>query len=358
MSALDFLFQGTPPTQVTNTGQNTSNVPTWLQEYAQGILASGAAAASQPYPTYPGPTVAGMTPYSTQAGSEVSGLQGGYQPTLNSAVNMATNAANPSALTSAVGMIPGAQSDIQSALSPTQAMMNPYINNVIGQAENQATQYWNNTLLPTIDNQFVGSGQAGSSANTRALGQAGAQVTQNIQDTANAALSGGYTAAQQAALQAGTGLGSLAQTQGGLGYETGILGEQGAGALGSLASTGQGLGISGASALDAAGQELQQNQQQNLNAGYNQFLQQQQYPYQQVGWLSSLMSGTIPGTTPGGTTTAQQTVPYQQGSGTAPISALSGLSSLFSAPTTAARGGHMHRGQRRMFTPLSRARAA
>lgn len=341
MSALDFLFQGTPPTQVTNTGQNTSNVPQWLQEYAQGILASGAAAASQPFPTYPGPTVAGQTPYSTQAAGEIAGLQGGFQPTLSSAINMATNASNPSGLTQALGMVPGAAGTIQSALSPTAAMMNPYTENVIKKAEDTATNYWNNTLMPSINNQFTAAGQAGSSADARALGQNAALVTQNIQDTANAALSGGYTAAQQAALAAGSGLGSLAQTTGGLGYEGGILGLQGAGALGQLAQTGQGLGIQGASALDTAGQELQANQQQNLNAGYNQFLQQQQYPYQQIGWLSNLMSGTIPGTTPGGTTTANQQVPYVQGSGTPPISTLSGLGSLFSAP--ARRGGSIRR---------------
>lgn len=318
MGALNFMFQGTPPTQVTNTGQTSTNVPSWLQEYAQGILSEGAQLASQPYPGYQGPTVAGQTPYSTQAAGEVAGLQGGYLPTLNTAMNLGT-----AGFAGGLGQIPGAASAIQSSMNVTPQMMNPYTQNVIQKAEDTATQYWQNQLQPSINNQFTAAGQPGSSADINAQEQGAKQITQNIQDTAQAALSGAFTNAQQAALAGGSALGSLAQTQGGLGYEA-------AGALGSLGQMGQNLGLQGASALDAAGQELQQNQQANLNAAYNQFLQQQQYPYQQIGWLSNLMEGTIPGTTPGGTTTAQQqTVPGYYSSGQTPISAVGGLASLF-----------------------------
>jgi hypothetical protein len=211
-------------------------------------------------------------------------------------------------------------------------MMNPYAQNVIKQAEDTASRYFTNTLQPQINNQFTAAGQFGSSANQRAQDLTAQQLTQQIQDTSQAALSQAFTNAQQSSLAAGTGLGQLAQTQGGLGYEQGILGMQGAGALGQLAGQGQGLGIQGATALDAYGQEVQANQQQNLNSAYQQFLQQQQYPYQQVGWLSNLMSGTIPGTTPGGQTTSQQQVPFQQGSGTTPLlSGLGALGTMYSA---------------------------
>lgn len=316
MSALDFLFQGTAPNQYTNTGQNSTNVPSWLQEYAQGILSEGAGIASQPYPQYQGPTVAGMTDQQTQAGGIVQGLQGGYSPTLNSAVNLATGAANPSALSQAGSMIAG-------SVNPDASQINPYVNNVIQQAKDQATNYWTNTLQPSINNQFTAAGQFGSSANQRAANQGAAQVTQNIQDTSNSALAQAYTNAQQAGLGAGSALS-------GLGYEQGQLGLGSSGALGQLAASGQQLGLQGASALDAYGQEVQGNQQANLNSAQQQFQNQQQYPYQQVGWLSSLMNGTIPGTTPGGTTTQQQQIPYYQGSGTSGLgSALSSFGQMF-----------------------------
>lgn len=330
MSALDFLFQGSAPTQVTNTGQSSSNVPTWLQDYAQGILSEGAGVASQPYTPFSGPTVAGMSDQSQQAGATVGALQGAYQPALTSAMNLATSSANPGALTQALGTTGQAAADIQGSINPSAAQINPYVNNVIQQAKDQATNYWNQTLDPSINNQFTASGQFGSSANQRAANQGAATVTQNIQDTANAGYAQAYTNAQQASLGAGSALGQLAQTQGGLGYEQGQLGLQSAGALGSLAQQQQSLGIQGASALDAYGQEVQNNNQNNLNAAQTQFNNQQQYPYQQLGWLSQLMNGSIQGTTPGGVTTSQQSVPSNQGSGVSGAGQiLGGLGYLF-----------------------------
>jgi hypothetical protein len=261
-----------------------------LQNYAQGILSEGAALASQPYAQFPGPMVAGQTPYQQQAAQSIQGLQGQYQPTMNAAINAAT-----------------------ASMAPTQAMMNPYTQNVIQKAEDTASQYWQNQIMPSIQGQFTAAGQPMSTGAAGALGQAGKQVTQNIQDTANAALSQAYTNAQQAALA-------------------------GSSALGNLAAGQQGLGIQGASALDVAGQELQANQQANLNAAMGQFQAQQQWPYQQMGWLQGLMSGTIPGTTPGGTTTQQQTIPWNQGPGGTPLqSILGGVGSVFSA-----KGGPVH----------------
>jgi len=45
-SPLSFLFQGQTPAQGTNYSQSQSNVPTWLQEYTQGILAQANSVAS------------------------------------------------------------------------------------------------------------------------------------------------------------------------------------------------------------------------------------------------------------------------------------------------------------------------
>jgi hypothetical protein len=230
-------------------------------------------------------------------------------------------------------MLPGAQAAVNRSMNVTPDMMNPYTQNVIQKAEDTATQYWQNQLMPSITNQFTAAGQPMSSGDVGALGQAAKQITQNIQDTSQAALANAYTNAQQSALAGGQALGALGQTYGGLGYE-------GAGALGQLAGTGQQLGLQGAGALDVAGQELQANQQANLDYARQQFGQQQQWPYQQLGWLQGLMQGTIPGTTPGGTTTQQQVVPWQQGGSQTPfLGALTGMQSLFSNP--GARGGRV-----------------
>jgi hypothetical protein len=205
-SALNFLFQGTQPAQGTNYSQGQSNVPTWLQEYTQGIIAQANALASQPYQQYGAPRIAGFTPQQTQAQNEVSNIQGQYQAPLGQAQQLATSSANPTALSTAQSYLPQAASDInstisgvnqgyagaqsylpqantmiQSALTPSAAMMNPYAQNVIGQAETQAGQFFTNQLLPQIQQQYAAAGQAGSSADLRAELEQANQLTENIQ---------------------------------------------------------------------------------------------------------------------------------------------------------------------------------
>lgn len=325
MGALSFLFQGQSPPATSST--TSSAVPSWLSDYAQQLISASTAAASVPYQAFPGQQVAAFSPLQTQAQNEVSGLQGQYQPNLNQASSLASSSANPAAIGSALSSLPTAQGYINSALAPTQAQINPYEQNVIKQAEDQASQYWQNTLQPSINNQFTAAGQFGSSANQRAQDLTAQQITQNLQDTAGAALAQGFTNAQQTALGAGQATGALGQIQGGLGYEQGVLGLQGAGTLGSLAQTGQQLGLQGASALDTVGGEQQALNQSNINAAQTNFNNQVQYPEQQLSWLQSMLSGTA---TPQTTPTSKTTTGVQPGINYAP-SPLSQAISTYSA---------------------------
>lgn len=343
MGVLDFLFQGQTPVQGTTGSSTSTNVPAWLQQYTQGILSEGAAVASQPYQQFQGPTVAGQTQQQQQAASEVQGLQGQYQGPIAQATQMATSASNPGAIGQALNStLPQAQSYINSSVAPTAAQINPYVGNVINQAKDQATQYWNQTLQPSINNQFAAAGQFGSSANQRAANQGAATINQNIQDTSQSALAQAYTNAQQSQLAAGQATGALGQTAGGLGYEQGVLGLQGASALGNLAQQGQTLGLQGAGALDTVGGEQQANNQANLNSAQQQFQAQQQYPYQQLSYLSGLESGTAtPTSVPGATQTT--TNGYAPNYGPSPLSQAIGLYTAANPTQQAARGGRMRR---------------
>jgi hypothetical protein len=99
---------------------------------------------------------------------------------------------------------------------------------------------------------------------------------------------------QQAGMQgAQTGLQGVGQATGAgqYGLAGSQLGIQGAGALGQLGQTqyGQEMGIT--DAMQKYGALQQQQQQQNLDFQYQQFLAQQQYPYQQLGFMSDLLRG-------------------------------------------------------------------
>jgi len=63
------------------------------------------------------------------------------------------------------------------------------------------------------------------------------------------------------------------------------------GRLESIANTGVQTGLQQTAALESAGQAQQNQTQANYNAAYNQFQQQQQYPWQQIGNASAVLQG-------------------------------------------------------------------
>ena len=151
-------------------------------------------------------------------------------------------------------------------------------------------------------------GQAATAAQQQAamgLGQANLMSTAGQQEAAL----GQQQFSQDAAIAAQ--LAALGQQQFGQGQASGAAAQGlGAGLYGMGASTAQQLanlgagsqtaGLQGAQAQMAAGQTAQQTQQAGQTALYNQFLQQQAYPFQTTQFLANIAEGT--GALSGGTT--------------------------------------------------------
>lgn len=93
------------------------------------------------------------------------------------------------------------------------------------------------------------------------------------------------------------------QAMGGYGAGLGQLGTQ----MGALGAGAQQAALQGAQAQIGAGTLEQQTQQADLQARYNQFLQQQAYPYQQAQFLANIAMGTgaLSGSTNTGYTSQQ-----------------------------------------------------
>lgn len=81
-----------------------------------------------------------------------------------------------------------------------------------------------------------------------------------------------------------------------------------AGLEGNIGSGAQASGLAGAQAQLTAGQAQQQTEQAGETALYNQFLQQQSYPFQTTQFLGNIAEGT--GALSGSTTTSNQPAPY------------------------------------------------
>lgn len=171
------------------------------------------------------------------------------------------------------------------------------------QGVNLAAEQANRAALQQTGQGLAGLGQQAYGMGTGAAGQ---------QAALGQALAGIY--GQQA-----TGLAGLGQQQFGQGATTAqqqaALAQQGygmgAGTAQALAGLGQGAqaaGLQGAQAMLGAGQIEQQTDQAGKQALYNQFLQQQGYPFQVAQFLANIAMGT--GALSGSTTTTTQPSPF------------------------------------------------
>jgi len=164
--------------------------------------------------------------------------------------------------------------------------------------------------LAALGQQIYGQ-QAGAGQNLAALGQQlygqGLGYGQAQQSLGQQLFGQGATTSQQLAAlgqqQFGQGI-TAAQQQAALGAGLYGMGSQTAQGFANLGTGAQAAGLQGAQAQLAAGQAEQQTQQAGLTALYNQFLQQQSYPFQVAQFLANIAEGT--GALSGSTTTTNQ----------------------------------------------------
>lgn len=291
MGIADFLFEGKPPPSTTQYGSTTAEIPQFMSDYTQGLIARANAIAAEPYQQYGGPRVAGFTPDTQNAFNMTRQAAGSYMGPLAQALGLTEQAAAPGSSGLAQAQPYLSQAGQSFGASQAQQYMDPYVQNVIDRAKLEANRNYNENILPTLDNKFTAAGQYGSSAMAREANRAARDVTEGLQSQANAALSGAYT-------QAGNQFNTDQARQLAVGQTTGQLAGQQQGALlqagqqlGALGTAQQALGLQGAAAMDTIGQQQQTQNQRNLDTAYQDFLNQTQYPRQTIDWMSSVIRG-------------------------------------------------------------------
>jgi hypothetical protein len=240
-------------------------------------------------------------PYYSAAASGLTSAQSATQPVNNAALGLAGASAEQ------VNAQPLTGQSINQYLSP-------YLGDVLGTTNALANQ--NNAVAQSgalgtaISSGAFGGDRTGiAAANLNQQNQLAEQSTDaNILNTGyQTALStaqqqqGVNLSAQQAnraaLASAGNELASIGSTAYGEGANT-------ASELGSLGSGAQQAGLAGAQAQIGAGTLQQQTQQAQDTAQYNQYLQQQSYPFQVDQFLANIAEGT--GALSGSTTTTTQ----------------------------------------------------
>ncbi len=358
-----------------STTTSTSGPPPEVLK-AYGLLAqAGGNLAQQPLSQYTGPMVAGFTPQQQAGFQSIDNSQGSWVPFTNAATQEFGQATTPlwptlpkfdtsglpTNATAAYGSATGAAG---SAMTPLQTpgydtlptYLNPYTSLVTDTTRNLFNEQNAEQLAQVRGNAasqhaYGGDREAVAEALTAKQQQlAEAPVLANIQQQGFAQAQQELNNQQALALQKGTAQGQLGLGAGQLyaGIGQGQFGEfntqqqqqlaaeqanawlasQAAFGMGALGTQAQNQALTGAQAEIGAGSMQQQLAQEQMNIPYQQFLQTQAYPYQQLGFLSPIVEGT--GSLSGGigstTSPGPSALSQIAGLGTAAV----GLGGLFS----------------------------
>lgn len=263
----NLLFGSKPLPTVTTQDKRSTTYPSWYSEYLNSLLGKSSSVASEPYQAYGGPRIAPTSADTNSAFNLVRSTTGAYKPQFEHGSALAAGAGSPFS-----------QSEFSS-------YMNPYVDQVVDRIGTLAGRNLGENLLPQVNDSFIKSGQFGSRGNYDLTGRA-------IRDTQEAAL------AQQSQAMA-SGFENQMNN-----YNAGRDRQLNAGqTTANLAQLGQGMDLQGAAALQGVGQSQEDKTQQSLNLGYQDFLDQRDYPRQSLDWLNSIFRGYQPPTTTTSSTT-------------------------------------------------------
>lgn len=237
-----------------NTTSSSFKPPAEFMKAYKEALGMAREATSQPYQQYQGQLVAGLTPSQTQGIANVNAAQGMALPAIQQGMKYTNQAAQ--------GVTPELY---QRFYSPyTKDVANTTFANLM---ESQAQQQ-SNLKGGAIQAGAFGGDRGGIAQSEMARQQqlANAMAMSNIYNQ-------GYGQAMGLAGQQVANLGAMGQQVAGLG----------AGAQASV--------LQGAQAQMAAGAQQQATEQAGLQAGYEQWMQRQAYPYQQAQFFANIAQG-------------------------------------------------------------------
>lgn len=303
----------------TNTTTNSSTPPPEVMAQYSNLIGQANQVSTNPLNQYGGSMVAGFTPDQLSGFNTINNSQGISAPYINQAQNMINSSTQP-LWNSAQQYSPQA---IQNYYNPYQQDV---VNSTMANINETNAQQNQQVIGNAISKGAWGGDRAGVAQGelARQQGLASNQTLAQLQQQ-------GFTGAQQ----------QFNQQQGAqLGANTtnAWLNSQGAFGEANLGNQAQSNALQGAAAQLATGQQQQTLAQSALNIPYEQFMQQQAYPYQNLSWLSGISTGL--GSGMGGTSTSSSPAPSATSGILGGILGAAGTAgSLGWNPFGAARGG-------------------
>ena len=281
------------------TQTTTTDLPEWARPYAKDILYQGSLLTDinkNPYQTYGGDRTAGFGDLQTKAMEGARSM--GTAPQLGAATGMAGMAGMGALGTNyQAGRFSGGQFGNRAA----EQYMNPYMQNVVDVQQREAQRQAD--IAGTQRNaQAVRSGAFGGSRQAITDAEAARNLATQKGDIQAQGLNQSFQQAQaqfnadQARRMQAQQLGEQSRQYGaGLGMQGLQTGLQAAGTLGQLGGQQFQQGVDINKLQSAYGGMEQALRQKGLDVKYQDFLNQQNYPYKQLGFMSDLLRGTPTG---------------------------------------------------------------
>ena len=271
----------------TSTSSSTVSIPPEVLARYNAVNAQAEQVAQTPFQQYSTDPNAFVAPINQTQQSGINQIQsnmGSAQPYYDVATGLTMAGAGPANL----GQL------------NTNQYMSPYLQNVVGTTL-AAQQMQNAQQASQLQGQQATQGAFGGDRGNIGLSNLAYQQNLANQQALAGQLQSGYTQAQNtAAQQQGA---QLAAQQANLARLS-----QAGQSIGGLGTAAQNAAITGGQAALTAGTVPQQTQQAGLTALYNQFLQQQGYPFQTAQFLANIAEGT--GALSGSTTTTTGPAPF------------------------------------------------
>jgi hypothetical protein len=296
----------------TSVQQNTIGFAPEIAPYAQSVLGQAQAltdTSTNPYMQYQGERVAQFAPMQMQSYENAAMMQGA--PQLKDATALAGQAGlgalntsftyNPLSPKSFIGGTQGSFDQTTGKYTPGTGMasqyMSPYMGEVVARQQADA-QRQADIALQAQNAQAARAGAFGGSGNYLMRGQMAGNLARQKGDIAAQGLQQAYQQgmgqfnAEQAATQNAA---QLNAQQGQFGAGLGLQGLQtaltGANALGNLGNTQyqQNMGIN--ALQNQYGLQQQAQMQKDIDTKYQDFLNYQNYPYKQLGFMSDIIRG-------------------------------------------------------------------
>lgn len=237
----------------------TQSIPEELKPLATAYSNKAMDLSTQPYQAYPGQQVAGLNSFQNTGAQMIQSRALGGDSLMNQAKNVVQN-----------GLETG-----NNATKNAYAGPNPYLQQNIDATLGDITRNYNDAVAPGLTTQMVNSGSFGNSGALSTQQNSLNDLSKNLGNTAAGMRMQDYTAQQQ------------------LGESYANRNDQMKSQYLNMAPEYANQAYTDASQLMKVGQQYQDNTQQNLDARYQTYLDQQNLPYKQLAAMSGVFGSGL-----------------------------------------------------------------